>query len=202
MGAGAFQGCGKLKRVNITDFAAWCRVNFRIDSLKSANPTYYSKGWLYLNGKEVEGDIVVPKETGEVGEAVFYGYKYITSVVFEEGITKLGGYIFPSCTGLKSVVIPNTVTSIGSCTFYDCDLLSEITIPNSVKEIGWSTFYLCDGLQTVNLGSGVTEIGGDAFKSCPILKTVNYAGSKAMREKMKIGKNNEALTGATWNYAM
>ena len=200
VGAGAFEMCLKLKTVNITDLAAWCRTNFRIDSLKSANPTYRSNGTLYLNGAPVEGKVVVPASTGKVGEGVFYGYGDVTEVVFENGITALGGYIFPSCGNLEKVTIPNTVKSIGSCTFYDCDLLTEIVIPDSVTEIGWSTFYLSDGLATVTLGKGVKEIGGSAFKSCPALTTVKYRGSEADRAKIKIGSENTPLTGAKWEY--
>ena len=196
----AFRGCELLCEVNITDLAAWCSTNFYIDSLKSANPTYRSNGTLYLNGTPIEGRVVVPAATGKVGEGVFYGYDDITEVVFEEGITVIGGYVFPSCTGLSKVTIPNTVKSIGSCTFYDCDAMEEIVIPDSVTEIGWSTFYLSDGLSTVTLGKGIKEIGGSAFKSCPVLSKVKYRGSEADRAKIKIGSENTPLTGATWEY--
>ena len=197
---GAFQDCPQLKTVNITDFAAWCRTDFKITSLKTANPLFLNKTKLYLNGTMVEGKVVFPKEAVHIGEGVMYGYPYITEAVFEEGIESIGGYVFPSCSALESVTIPNTVKTLGSCLFYDCDALTSISLPNSVTELGWGVFQLCGGLEEITLGTGLKVIGGNAFEKCNALKTVHYRGSEAQRQKIKIGQENTCLTGAKWNY--
>ncbi|MBQ9557422.1 MAG: leucine-rich repeat protein [Clostridia bacterium] len=139
----AFDGCTALTRVDISDLAAWCRIDYNGGS----NPLIYAHN-LYLNG-----DLV-------------------TELVIPDGVTSIGNYAFYKCTGLTSVSIPDSVTSIGECSFSGCAGLTSIEIPDSVTSIGYRAFYDCTGLTSVTIGNGVTSIGGYAFTGCTGLTSV------------------------------
>ena len=123
IGKDAFGGCSSLTKVEISDFAAWCKIEFEN---YPANPLYYAHH-LYLNGEEIK-DLIIPNS-----------------------VISIGSYAFSGCSGLTSVTIPNSVTSIGNYAFYDCSGLTSVTIGNSVTSIGWSAFYGCSGLTKVEI---------------------------------------------------
>lgn len=69
----------------------------------------------------------------------------VTSVVVEEGITKIGDYAFCRMPNLTSVSIPNSVTELGKAAFAANDSLLNITVPDSVTVVGDGAFgYMSD----------------------------------------------------------
>lgn len=98
IGQYAFEECSSLTKVNISDIAAWCRLN-----LNEAwnNPLLYAHH-LYLNGQEVT-DLVIP-----------------------EGVTSIGAGTFKRCDGLVSISIPSSVTAIGERAFYESNNVISI----------------------------------------------------------------------------
>ena len=143
IGENAFYECSGLSRVNITDIAAWCKINFSVYS----NPLSYAHH-LYINDNEIKY-LVIPNSVTSIGSRTFYG-----------------------CSGLTEVTIPNSVKSIGACAFIECSGLTSITIPNSVTSIGNEAFENCSGLKSVTIGDGVKSIGKYAFRYCFSLETV------------------------------
>ena len=101
-----------------------------------------------------------------------YFYANFTSVVIEEGVTRIGDYAFCSNYQLESVTIPSTVTSIGKFAFAGSSL-STIDIPNSVTAIGEGAFEACS-LFSINIPNSVTAIGAGAFRGCYNLLSFNF----------------------------
>ncbi len=95
----------------------------------------------------------------------------ITSVVIEDGITRIGNSAFKYCSNVASVAIPNSVISIGEYAFDDCGM-SSIIIPNNVETIEDYAFSNCYNLSTVTIGSGVKSIGQLAFADDEALAVV------------------------------
>lgn len=93
----AIENCEKLTKVNISDVAAWCGIEFG----SWANPLEYAH-CLFLNGEDV------------------------TNLVIPEGVTFIGHGAFKRCSGLVSISIPNSVTSIGNNAFWGCNGLISI----------------------------------------------------------------------------
>lgn len=150
MGGRAFSGCSRLMRVDISDLAKWCEIEF---GSFDANPLYYAKH-LYLNGDEVK-NVTIPEGAAIVGAYAFEGCKEITSVTFPSSVTSIGASAFSGCCGLTSVAIPEGVISIGDLAFSGCCCLSAISIPSSVRSIGNDAFSGCTGL-----GEGVVIRNG------------------------------------------
>lgn len=101
----------------------------------------------------------------------------LSTVEFENGITRIGDYSFNSCE-LTHVTIPNSVISIGNAAFFDCDF-SDIIIPSSVSTIEEYAFGRCDNLVHVTIPEGVTSIEANAFYDCENLKSVTIPKSIA-----------------------
>ena len=60
----------------------------------------------------------------------------LIQVVFEEGITGIGAYMFESVDSIGEISFPNTLESIGDYAFIECRRLNSCIIPDSVTSIG------------------------------------------------------------------
>ena len=165
----AFDGCTGLSEVHISDITAWCEMNFQ-NNYSRCNPVDYANN-IYLNGKLLEGDLVIPDGTTKIGYSAFKGCSSLTSVTIGNGVTSIGGYAFNSCSSLKSVTFGNGATSIGEYAFSSTSLES-ITIPDSVERIYDYAFSTCKSLTKATIGA--TTLGQNVFRNCENLTEVTF----------------------------
>ncbi len=191
IGTDAFYKCEKLTSIYYTgDIAGWCGIS-------GHNYIMSSSRTLYIGGKKVEGDLIIPDSVTSIGDGAFRGCKGLTSILgsatnvstvakqakpisFTVNITSgtsIGDCAFEGCTGLTSVTIPDSVTSIGQQAFYGCKGLTSVTIPDSVTSIGHQAFYGCKGLTSVTIPDSVTSIYSYAFYGCTGLTSITIPGS-------------------------
>ncbi|MBQ7757465.1 leucine-rich repeat domain-containing protein, partial [Anaerotignum sp.] len=90
----------------------------------------------------------------------------ITSVVIEDGVTRIGSFAFLDCNNLKEVTISDSVTSIGKGAFMSCNALEDITLPDGLTSIGDQIFQGCEVLTEITIPDGMTSIGIYAFCDC------------------------------------
>ena len=173
IGSDAFSGCNYLKKVIVSDIAAWCRIEF---ASITSHPLSYAHH-LYSDENTEIKDLIIPNGVTTIGKWAFRECTGLTSVTIPNSVTTIGNLAFDECTGLTSVTIPNSVTSICGGAFYDCSGLTSVTIPNSVTSIEDVTFFRCSGLTSVTIGSGVTSIGESAFSGCSGLTSVTIPNS-------------------------
>ena len=164
IGGSAFSGCIRLETIYYKgNLQNWCEI--------SGLSNMMSPSWtLHIDGKKVEGELVIPDGVTSIGSFAFSYCKGLTSVTIPNSVTSIGGGAFYNCAGLTSVTIGNSVTSIGDFAFYNCTRLASVTIPDSVTSIGGSAFSGCKGLTSVIIPDSVTSIGGSAFDDCNSLK--------------------------------
>ena len=65
------------------------------------------------NGRQCEGEVVVPEGVTEIAEKAFYNNKKLTGLVIPEGVTRIGRFAVSGCRELKYVQVPDSVTSMG-----------------------------------------------------------------------------------------
>ena len=188
IGEDAFYSCKNLNRVDITDIAAWCKIDFEY---ATSNPLYYAHN-LYLNG-ELIANLEIPDGVTSIGDCTFRFCTSLTSITIPDSVTSIGWGAFSGCTGLTSITIPDSVTSIGGNAFDDCKNLAKVTIPDSVTSIGVSAFSGCSSLTSVTIPDSVTSIGWDAFSYCRSLNRVDITDLAAWC-KISIGDCFEYTT--------
>ncbi len=194
IGDSAFSGCSSLKKVNITDIAAWCKISF---GNQFANPLNYTHN-LYLNDVLVT-ELTIPEGVTCIGNYAFYGCTSLTSITIPSGVTSIGDRAFFECSNLTSITIPDSVTSIGDSAFEDCRKLtyneydnaaylgnsqnpyvvfiwvidqSITSIHNDTRIIYEEAFSDCSVLTSITIPSSVTSIGRYAFRGCSSLTSI------------------------------
>lgn len=133
-GEKAFYGCSGLSRVNISDLAAWCKIdfNYMVDGYVQAYeyaPYYYGGNplkeahHLYLNGEEIV-DLVIPESVDSVSYRAFYGCRSLRSVDTGSGAIGIGGDAFLAYDeswneiNLTTVTIGENIQNLGSDYYY------------------------------------------------------------------------------------
>ena len=171
IGVEAFFCCSGLENIYYTGSVAnWCTIS-------GLNNIMQYLGSLYIDGKKIEGELVIPDSVTSIGGDAFRGCTGLTNVTIGNSVESIGLGAFRGCSGLTSVTIGNSVTSIGSQAFMNCRGLTSVTIPNSVTSIGQSAFSYCSGLTSVTIPDSVTSIGNYAFSGCSGLTSVTIPDS-------------------------
>ena len=141
IGEEAFTGCHGLKSIYyLGDIASWCGI-------KSLLYLMDSDRTLYINGKELTGEIVIPDGVTSIPNSAFNGCSGITSVIIPNSVTNISNYAFRKCSSLASVTLGDNVATIGSYAFSYCSITS-ITLPSSLTQVGDYAFN-CSGLNCV-----------------------------------------------------
>ena len=181
--SGAFYWCSNLKKVYISDLAAWCGISF---ASNDANPLYYDAD-LYLNGVKVE-NLVIPTGVTHIADRAFFSCASITNVTVPASVTSIGTVPFRGCDALASVVFEDGATTVFYGMFEHCGALTTILLPESVKNIENAAFHNCK-LTDIAL-PGVTNIGDNAFANNGSLTNVVFSG-----DLKTIGNNAFGSTG-------
>lgn len=81
-----------------------------------ADMSYFGPSWLYI-----------PSSVNYIAEGAFFGNMNLKTVVFNEGLEKIGDAAF-NWSGLTEIDIPSTVRAIGYYAFADSYFLDRITV--------------------------------------------------------------------------
>jgi hypothetical protein len=166
IGSGAFVGCEALRTVHVRDLAAWCSI-VHVDG--PSNPLWYARK-LYVDGREVAGDLAIPEGVEKLALAAFHGCGNVTSVAFPDGVKSVGAYAFGECAGLTNAVLGNGVEDIGAGAFRGCAALAAVAGGAGVTNLGDEAFANCPALAGALLPDGLKRLGKGAFNGCSSLK--------------------------------
>ncbi|MDR2919833.1 MAG: leucine-rich repeat domain-containing protein [Tannerella sp.] len=120
---------------------------------------------IFLDGRGMEGDVVIPNDVIAIAGGAFYGNDKITSVFLPENLKNIGARAFCGCTGLKEITIPPGITEIKEGTFAYCGLLERVTMAGEINNIEDNAFLSCSSLKQLS-NLEVESIGDYAFCGC------------------------------------
>ncbi len=110
-----------------------------LDTKREQDPLVIINDFL-IDGKNYEGDVIIPDGVVCIEEKAFEECSGITSVTIPESVTSIEEEAFILCTGLTSIEIPSGVKNIGTRAFGSCKNLSSLTIPKNVESVGMYAF--------------------------------------------------------------
>ena len=146
IGNNCFECCTSLEKIELPDTVTY------IDQQAFKDCTSLSQ--LSMPGAHCEG-------------AVFQGCTALGEVSLG-AMDSVPQYMFNGCTGLTAVTIPEGVSSIGDSAFAGCTALTSVSLPESVTAVYNNAFSGCTSLTQVRIGAKTDTIGSRAFADCPI----------------------------------
>ena len=120
VGAGAFENCHRLSRVQGLEYP-----------VKLGNDAFAVSA--------LQGEIRLNPEMEQLSKSVFYGCSNLTGVRLSAGLKVIGEQAFRKCTSLRQIELPQGLEEIGYLAFGETGLQS-ITIPASVRVLGDGAF--------------------------------------------------------------
>ena len=183
-----------LKRVNISDLEAWCRIKFwnGLGYDYSYNPLWKAHD-LYVNGELIQ-ELEIPNTITEVLPCSFSGASF-TTITFHDDFTKIGQEAFRRCLSLKTIVLNEGLTEIEYGAFQECNNPSpkQITLPASLEIIGGSAFSGCQ-IEKITFGDKLINLSSLALSNNPLkavylpnsIKKIEYSAFVDTSDKMNI----------------
>ena len=150
--------------------------------LKLQNHEYLNKCFnddtsLYIGGKLLEGELVIPEGITKIESYTFYGYTRITEVTLPEGLTEIGKYAFANCKNIIRLYLPDGLTEIMEYAFYNTNV-GLVYVPKSVTFVG-----------NYALGPNNSQIYCEAAEK----------PTSGWRNKWNYNKNSFSANSVTWN---
>ncbi len=196
----AFVNSGYLKKIYITDLAAWCKVEFSgvLSHPFSGgfNSTVDGAGKIYLNNKLIT-DLKIPDGVESIGRLAFNRCDAITSVTIPDGVTSIGGGAFLYCGNIKTLTIADSVAEIGDSAFSGCHSLKRLKLPAGMTKVEELSFW--NDWEVVYIPKGIKNFEENALGPYDIA-FVYYEGTEADRKAITVGDVNEWFENATWVY--
>lgn len=203
----AFQGCSKLKKVNIYTSidedgnavglelignSAFKSCNNLTDiSLPDTLESIYPNAFY---GCVKLSQIYIPKSVKKIYGSAFMGcvslvgFYWNTSKIEDDELT-FGEGVFYSCCNLNRVNLPPVITKIPIYTYRECESITYVEIPQNVTSIGMGAYQSCHSLTDVVIPNGVVTLGSGAFFNCQGLKTISFPDSVETLENAVVSGN-------------
>lgn len=106
----------------------------------------------------------------QIGERAFYDCKALVTFTIPDKVTEIPQYAFAYCSSLSSVVFHDKITTIGGGAF-DGTALTQVVLPADLQRLEFG-FRACPELTTVTIGKNVSYIDGSLFSKSPKLDNI------------------------------
>ena len=128
----------------------------------------------------------------------------LKTIVFPEGIEKIGAYAFYECDNLDELILPDTVTTLGGACFYGCDSLRHIVVPGSVTTVENSlVFPNNDVIKTIGPIGGNYDFEYGWVDSIPVNGLDGLPDYVLISSKIKKCSSPPTnILGGLWNYKL
>ena len=160
IGDAAFNDCGSIDRLDIPDLETWIKIDIQGSE---SNPMGHARH-IFLDGKEMSHDLVIPETATSISAGVFNGCQVITSVSIPPSVKTIGANAFLKCDSLERVEIQDVAVW--------CNIAFENVysnpMSNTIPEAWWddqevTVFVNGTPVTQLDVPEGVTSIGDYAF---------------------------------------
>lgn len=174
VGRGAFMGCKRLEKIEINDDSR-CRIihadTFRdCQKLKSA---------------------LLPAKISTIQDRAFYKCTELSELFFYKDLQEIGNSAFYNC-GFKNLKLPQGLEKIGDSAFLKCRNLEYVKIPESVQVIDKWAFHGCDRLKVLEFTDDPEFVGDWIVNRSTVIRC--QKGSKTDEYCRKFGFTVEYLS--------
>ena len=118
-----------------------------------------------VDGRNCEGNVVIPENIKYIGEFAFSGAKNVSYVTIPSNVEMISKGAFWGCS-MKELTIEDGVKTLGVNAFRACVNIPEVNVPDSVTSIGVGCFYDCSGMVKAHIPDAITEIPDSLFSGC------------------------------------
>ena len=168
-----FEGCSNLSKVEISNLANWCKIDFE-DA--SSNPLYFARH-LYVEEEEIRR-LNIPSEIASIGNYAFARCDSLTFVSIPSNITNIGGYAFYGCTSIDTIIWNakhcSDFSSVNAAPLGETNnnQVSTFIFGDSVEYIPANLCANIHNLSSIIIPENVNQIGSNAFLGCAGLDSV------------------------------
>lgn len=152
--------------------ADWASIQFENDD----NMPIAEK--LYIDGKLVQGDLIIPDGVSSISEKAFFGMTEITSLTIPQSVKSIGYGAFGGCSGIQNIYF-----NAENCAAEYCFGGGSVGIYGQVV-IGSRVKSLCDNLF---MGITVTSVSFEQGSVCESIGAYNFYG--AVFETLSLPEN-------------
>ncbi|MDS0526290.1 leucine-rich repeat domain-containing protein [Clostridium sp. SHJSY1] len=161
--------CTSLKYVNLPKSIEYIGRNAFEDSIYIKNNIEDSN--IFMDGKSLSGDVVIPEGTTIIAGGAFYGNTKITSIKLPKSLKRIGARCFCGCTSIKEVILPNSIAKLEEGVFSYCTSLEKVIAEGEITYIHDNAFYGCSEILKVPSRDAL-YIGENAFSGCKRLENI------------------------------
>ena len=168
--SGAFYGCNKLSRLNLTDIDAWLKVKIESVSgfLGGESPFDFSQhGEIYVNG-ELLTELAIPNNIIEIPNYIFAYTKSLQTITWGSRVSRIGDSAFYMCSNLDVMPLPKSLSELGTLSIAGT-AITEVVITSMLSSSGLKG---CEQLTTVSFAEDITSIKQSMFEGCVSLSHV------------------------------
>ncbi|MBP5458276.1 MAG: leucine-rich repeat domain-containing protein [Paludibacteraceae bacterium] len=165
IGECAFEGCTKIKKVNIINASIGDAAFRNCSNLKKVTTRFSEEiGNYAFQGCEKLEEVEFSNQLKSVGEKAFSHCKSLTSIVLQDFINRIAPRAFEYCDHLTTAILYGDEMQTLECeTFSHCPQLKSVHLPYGLQEIKERAFEHCDALTQLMLPPSCQKIDSSAF---------------------------------------
>lgn len=118
--SGSLVSAGKNVWENTPFLKDWINENEHAGNEKKTD------GEIFWDGRNLSGEVYLPKQTRIIAGGAFYGNEHLTAIHIPEGVIWIGPAAFKGCSSLRYVVWPPGIKAAEAEVFSGCSCLEKI----------------------------------------------------------------------------
>lgn len=173
VGADAFTGCSKLKKVDVKKGTLFIVGNYKYTITGRTTVSFAGLKKNTMQKVTIPKTVKIGKKVytiTTIGENAFKNNKNVTNITILSNIKKICKSAFKGCSKLSNVTFGSKLEIIDEQAFMNCKKLSNVVFGSSLQEIGKEAFMGCDSITRIVVPKNVKTVGVSAFKDCKNLK--------------------------------